>query len=139
MTHLTPTVLSALLLAAEPAADEPVVDWMEPTSAIAAPPVQPYRLTLEPPRHRTEDPASLHTAARMDIHVEDADIRSVLRLFSSTAKLNFVVPDTVQCTVTAQLTDVPWDLALAAILSAEGLQAVPFSDDVVMIEALSPH
>jgi len=132
----TPALLCAAVVAAGPATDEPVIRWVDRPSAVAAPPVQPFQLALEQPAMKVDQAPQLHTAARIDIHVEDADIRSVLRLFSSTAKINFVVPDTVQSTVTAQLTDVPWDLALAAILSAEGLQAVSFSDDVVMIEPL---
>jgi type IV pilus assembly protein PilQ len=68
--------------------------------------------------------------------VVDADIRGVLRLVSKVSNLNFVVPDHVQSTVTASLEDVPWDMALAAILSAEGLMAVPYSDEIILIEPI---
>ncbi len=126
--------LSVPAYASDPA---PAVRWVDRnTQTTAAPPVSPLRIDLGGRAVPMDDPPQLHTAAPIHIDVVDADIRSVLRLFSSTTKLNFVVPDTVQSTVTAQLNNVPWDLALAAILSAEGLQAVSFSDDVIVIESL---
>jgi len=60
-------------------------------------------------------------AALISVDVQDADIRSVLRLFSEVSGLNFVITDNVQGTITAHLTDVPWDMALSAILHSEGL------------------
>ena len=107
--------------------------WIDRPTAAAAPPAQPFQLALST---STADTPQLHSTPPINIQVEDADIRSVLRLFSNTSGLNFVVPDTVQSTVTAHLADVPWDLALAAILSAEGLQAVPYSSDVVLIQPI---
>ena len=119
------------------AGEEPVVHWVERPSAVAAPPAHPFQLTLASSGPAPSAPAPLHAAAPIDIEVEDADIRSVLRLFSATSGLNFVVPDTVQSKVTAELKRVPWDMALAAILSAEGLQGVPYANDVVLIQPIS--
>jgi hypothetical protein len=69
--------------------------------------------------------APLPSGRTISVDVEDADIRSVLRLFSATADLDFVLDDSVQARVTARLVDVPWDLALLAILQSNGLVAVP--------------
>lgn len=131
MSIPAPILLGSVLLAGATADDTPTVRWIDRPAAAAAPPAQPFQVALSP---SSTDTSQLHTTPPINIQVEDADIRSVLRLFSNTSGLNFVVPDTVQSTVTAQLTDVPWDLALAAILSAEGLQAVPYSGDVVLIQ-----
>jgi len=133
----TSSLLCAAILYGTPASDEPVVRWVERPSTAAAPPAHPFQITLAPARPGPAEPIQLHAATPIDIEVEDADIRSVLRLFSTTSGLNFVVPDTVQSKVTAQLTNVPWDMALAAILSAEGLQGVPYASDVVLIQPLS--
>ena len=116
--------------------DRPV-RWIVLDSTQAAPPVAPVRIEAEEQTLPADATPKLHAAPAMDIEVVDADIRSVLRLVSAVSGLNFVVPDHVQSTVTVHLKAVPWDLALAAILSAEGLKAVPFSEDVILIEPLS--
>ena len=133
MSIPAPILLGCVLLAGATADDTPTVRWIDRPTAAAAPPAQPVQLALSA---STADTPQLHSTPPINIQVEDADIRSVLRLFSNTSGLNFVVPDTVQSTVTAHLADVPWDLALAAILSAEGLQAVPYSGDVVLIQPI---
>ncbi len=68
-------------------------------------------------------------AAPISLDLQDADIRSVLRLFADHADLNFVLDDSVKGTVTAHLEDVPWDQALAAILVTQGLAAVPMAPE----------
>lgn len=132
-----PVIGSVLMFALSAAGDPPVVQWFDPDEPSVAPTHRPLRIDLGGRTVPTNDPVELHQAPPIQIDVVDADIRSVLRLLSAASGLNFVVPDHVSATVTVQLTDVPWDLALAAILSAEGLQAVPFGDDVVLIEPLS--
>lgn len=59
----------------------------------------------------------------VSVDLVDADIRSVLRLFAEVGGLNFVMTDEVKGTVTARLTDVHWEDALATILLAKGLAA----------------
>lgn len=61
----------------------------------------------------------------VSIELEDADIRSVLRLFAELGQLNFVIGEEVKGTITARLIDVRWDEALAALLLAKGLAAEP--------------
>jgi len=68
-------------------------------------------------------------AEPISLDLEEAEIRSVLRLFAEHAGLNFVLDDDVQGTVTVHLESVPWDQALAAILMAEGLVAVPMAPE----------
>ena len=73
--------------------------------------------------------------APIDIDVQDAEISSVLQLIGAVGHLNFVLDDDVHGTVTAHLERVPWDLALAAILQSKGLVAVPFGDNILLVQA----
>jgi len=132
-----PPTLTAFLWTVALATDSASpVRWMEPNPTYAAPPAAPVVIGTGPAAPPSAESDALYSAPTIHIDVVDADIRSVLRLVSSVSGLNFVVPDHVQSVVTVQLTDVPWDLAVAAILSAEGLRAVPFSEDVILIEPL---
>ena len=53
--------------------------------------------------------------------LKDADIKDVLRSFAEFSGLNVVVQPGVEGEVTVQLTQVPWDQALAMILKINGL------------------
>lgn len=75
----------------------------------------------------------VHDAKPIDLDVVDADIAGVLRVIGEVAKLNFVLDDDVHGTVTVRMEDVPWDQALAAILQAKGLAAVPLGANIVVV------
>lgn len=77
-------------------------------------------------------------AAPISLDLVDADIRSVLRLFGAHAGIDFVVDESVKGRVTVRLVDVPWDAALAAILQAEGLVAVPVGPPGAPVWAVAP-
>lgn len=79
-------------------------------------------------------PAPVSEAAHIDIDVVNADIRDVLRLVAIVSGLNFVVDDAVKGTVTARMLDVPWDMALAAILQSKGLTTVPFGESILLVQ-----
>lgn len=74
----------------------------------------------------------------IDIDVQDAELASVLRLISAVSHLNFVLDDSVKGTVTARMEQVPWDLALAAILQSKGLTAVPFGPQIMVVQPVGP-
>ena len=78
--------------------------------------------------------ALVGVGAPIDLDVQDAQIASVLQLIGAVAHLNFVLDDRVQGTVTAHLEQVPWDLALAAILQSKGLVAVPYGDNILLVQ-----
>ncbi|GEM_PF-4048294 len=63
------------------------------------------------------------TAAPISLDLVDADIHQVLRLIAEVSGLNVVASDEVSGSVTVRLEDVPWDLALQAILTSKGLAA----------------
>jgi type IV pilus assembly protein PilQ len=60
-------------------------------------------------------------ARRIDLAVQGADVRDVVRLIADAAGLNVVVDDDVSGTVTVSLHHVRWQDALRAVLQAKGL------------------
>ena len=80
-------------------------------------------------------------AGLMSVDLVDADIRSVLRLFAEVGGLNFVMSEGVKGRVTARLTDVRWEDALATILLAKGLAATPVAGTlpVLQIQPFTTH
>jgi type II secretory pathway component HofQ len=78
-----------------------------PTAVLVVPPE-------EPPRWRGE---------RIDLSLRDADLVEVLRSFARLGDFDLVVDPRVKGSVTVELKDVPWDLALAVILRTHGLAA----------------
>ena len=74
----------------------------------------------------------VYTGRRISLDLVDADIHSVLRLIAEVADVNIIASDAVSGTVTVRLVDVPWDQALAAILSAKGLGAQSFGGGSIL-------
>ena len=75
------------------------------------------------PRAVVIAPPSLPIApgALISLSVKDADLVEVVRSLARIAGLNLVLDPSVRGTVTAELTNVPWDRALAVILKINGL------------------
>ena len=94
----------------------------------AAPPAESPRVVVVSPA-RPAGPAALspgsQPAARsiavISLSVKDADLVEVVRSFARIAGVNLIVDPSVRGTVTAELTSVRWDHALAAILKMNGL------------------
>ena len=68
-------------------------------------------------------PAQQSTQPRITVTYQDADIRDVLAAFASFSGRTIVVGQQVAGTITAEIRDQPWDVALQAILQANGLAA----------------
>ncbi len=62
-----------------------------------------------------------YTGKRITLNFQDISVRAALQLISDFTGINIVVSDTVQGNMTLHLQDVPWDQALATILSSQGL------------------
>ena len=60
---------------------------------------------------------------RITVTYQDADIRDVLAAFAAFSGRTIVVGQQVAGTITAEIRDQPWDVALSAILQANGLAA----------------
>jgi type IV pilus assembly protein PilQ len=92
--------------------DEPEAERVVP--AVASQPARSLRLT--PATQQSVQP-------RITVTYEDADIRDVIAAFATFAGRTIVVGKDVQGTVTAEIRNQPWDIALRAILSGQGLAA----------------
>src|SRR5262245_10349118 len=57
----------------------------------------------------------------ISLDVQGAEVRDVLRFLAETGGVNILTSEGVQGTVTARLLNVPWEQALAAILTVTGL------------------
>ncbi|MBW8869035.1 MAG: secretin and TonB N-terminal domain-containing protein, partial [Acidobacteria bacterium] len=66
-------------------------------------------------------PQKKYSGAPMDLDLQGADVRMVLRTFAETNGLNLVIDPAVKGTVDIKLTAVPWDQALDIILKGAKL------------------
>ena len=66
-------------------------------------------------------PPSAPAGKRISLELNNADVRSAIRIVAEVSRLNFVVDEEVQGKVTLKLRNVPWEQALAAILRAKDL------------------
>jgi type IV pilus assembly protein PilQ len=62
-----------------------------------------------------------YSGTPLSLDLQGADLRAVLRTFSEISGLNMVIDPTVNGTVDVALHDVPWDQAMAIILTANKL------------------
>ena len=67
--------------------------------------------------------APRYHGAPIDLDVKGAELVEVCRLIADVGKVNIVVSDQVQGTVTIKMKRVPWDQALDTILRAKGFRA----------------
>jgi type IV pilus assembly protein PilQ len=72
---------------------------------------------------------------RITVTYQDADIRDVLAAFASFSGRTIVVGKEVAGTVTAEIKDQPWDVALKAILEAQGLAATEETSGIITVDS----
>lgn len=77
---------------------------------------------------RLTSPAVVSDQPRITVTYQDADIRDVIAAFASFSGRTIVVGKDVSGTITAEIKNQPWDVALRAILQGQGLAA---AEDVV--------
>ena len=92
-------------------------------SVVAAPPPAPA-----PRQQRSQ-------AQRITVTYNQADIRAVLAAFGGFSGRTIVVGKDVQGTVTAEIKDQPWDVALQAILQAQGLAASEDASGIITVDS----
>ncbi|MBL8935010.1 MAG: secretin and TonB N-terminal domain-containing protein [Archangium sp.] len=73
---------------------------------------------------------------RISLELSNADIHSVLRLFSHVGGFNLVVSEEVTGKVTLSLRNVPWDEAFKVVVASKGLGAEQ-SGSIVRVASLS--
>jgi len=72
---------------------------------------------------RLTSPAVVSEQPRITVTYQDADIRDVIAAFASFSGRTIVVGKDVAGTITAEIKNQPWDVALRAILQGQGLAA----------------
>jgi type IV pilus assembly protein PilQ len=74
-------------------------------------------------------------AQRITVTYQEADIRDVLAAFGGFSGRTIVVGKDVQGTVTAEIKDQPWDVALQAILQSQGLAASEDASGIITVDS----
>jgi type IV pilus assembly protein PilQ len=72
---------------------------------------------------------------RITVSYQEADIRDVIAAFASFANRTIIVGKDVNGSITADVKDKPWDEALAAILSAQGLAASEEPNGIIIVDS----
>jgi type IV pilus assembly protein PilQ len=103
------------------------VDAESPTAAKTAPaPVAPT--AAQQPRRQAPKP-------RITVNYDGTDIRDVIGSFATFSGRTIVVGKDVAGTVTADISDKPWDVALQAILQAQGLAATEDASGIITVDS----
>ena len=123
-----------------------------PASAVAADPVAPPvsvpPVQIDPPAKvetPKSDPVAKTPAARaepqqsqeprINVDFQDTDIRDVITSFSVFSGRTIVVGKGVTGTVTANIKDQPWDVAMRSILQSQGLSAVEDATGIITVDS----
>jgi type IV pilus assembly protein PilQ len=112
---------------------EPVAAYRAPETVSAASSTTPdANITSDSPSGRGLEPSTqlklstptlVSDQPRITVTYQDADIRDVIAAFASFSGRTIVVGKDVQGTITAEIKNQPWDVALRAILQGQGLAA----------------
>jgi len=108
------------------AADAPQVVTM-PITPVAVPVTAPVRAVRQQPAQQP----------RISINFDGTDIRDVIATFATFAGRSIVVGKNVSGTVTAEILDKPWDVALQALLQAQGLAATEDPSGIISVDSYS--
>ncbi|MEO8554700.1 MAG: hypothetical protein ABI678_32205, partial [Kofleriaceae bacterium] len=77
-------------------------------------------------------PAAKHHGKAIDLDVQQADVRDVLRLLADTANVNLVVGDDVTGKVTLRVKHVAWDAAACTIAGLQHLR-ITRTDNILLV------
>lgn len=72
---------------------------------------------------------------RITVTYAGADIRDVLAAFATFSQRTIVVGKDVAGTITAEIKDQPWDVALKALLEAQGLAAIEEASGIITVDS----
>lgn len=112
--------------AAPAAADAPLTDV--PAPAVTTEEALASTHTVRPVmQQRIQQP-------RISVAWSNADIREVLAQFAAFSGRTIIVGKGVEATVTAEIIDQPWDVAMAAILSSQGLAATEDLSGIIVVD-----
>ena len=111
--------------AAKEAAKEPARDTVR---TYAATPSAALRERLSFNQQRSQQ-------QRITVTYPGSDIRDVIAAFATFSGRTIVIGKDVQGTVTAEIKDQPWDVALQAILQAQGLAASEENNGIISVDS----
>jgi type IV pilus assembly protein PilQ len=97
-----------------------------PTTALTTALTKRDRLTFSP--QRSQQP-------RITVTYQNSDIRDVIAAFATFSQRTIVIGKDVQGTVTAEIKDQPWDVALQAVLQAQGLAASEENTGIISVDS----
>ena len=117
-----------------PVATAAIADDVTPVVVRSAPPVPPARQPLQLDREPAQGRAPSQQP-RITVTWSDADIRDVLAGFATFSGRTLVVGKDVAGTITAEIKDQPWDVALKAILEAQGLAASEETSGIITVDS----
>ena len=106
---------------------EPKRDSVPPVVVLAPPPVEVHVLPLFT--------AAQSQQQRISVVWQDADIRDVIAGFATMSGRTIVVGKAVTGTVTAEIKDQPWDVAMKAVLEALGLAAIEQPSGIIVVDS----
>lgn len=109
------------------AADAPQSVTLPIAPAVEAPAAAPVRAVRQQPAQQP----------LIRINFDGTDIRDVIATFASFAGRSIVVGKNVTGTVTAEILDKPWDVALQAVLQAQGLAATEDPSGIISVDSYS--
>jgi type IV pilus assembly protein PilQ len=89
------------------------------TPVDVSPPASPLQGLAE--KGGTSEKERVYAGEPIDLKVTNADVTDVIRTFAQISGLNIIVQPGVNGTVTAELTNVPWDQALEQVLKINNL------------------
>jgi len=91
--------------------------------------------TASAARERLTFNAQRSQQARITVTYQNSDIRDVIAAFATFSQRTIVIGKDVQGTVTAEIKDQPWDVALQAILQAQGLAASEENTGIISVDS----
>ena len=98
---------------AQPALSEAVAKLPEAEASPEPPPSEPA--------DALDGPSSAPSGETISLDVQEADLHDVLRLIADVMEVNIIAGANVQGSVTTRLENVPWEEALDAVLSINGM------------------
>ena len=115
----------------------PAISAVVPAAAADASAPRTTGRTHVEPVHLTAFSAATSSSSqpRITVTYVDADIRDVIAAFALFSGRTIVVGKGVTGTVTAEVRDQPWDVALRAILQSQGLAAKEDADGIITVDS----
>jgi type IV pilus assembly protein PilQ len=113
-------------------AAEPAEEAEEAEEPMVKPVAQQRRAPAARPAARRAAP---RPQPRITVTYQDADIRDVVAAFAAFSGRTLVAGRDVSGTVTAEIRDQPWDVALRSILSAHGMAATEEASGIIAVDS----